>query len=126
MSAAAILYELRQAGVTVRAEEWRVFLAPRERVTRQMLELVRAHKPAILALLTPIQLPAPTEISAAQQLRRALEPRRLGVRPFYTPGQAARWQTYDWDHGQPVYRADTLEALAARYGVEIVAQGRPS
>lgn len=49
MSAAAILTELRNQGLSVRANGDKVSLSPRERVSPELLERVRANKPAIPA-----------------------------------------------------------------------------
>jgi hypothetical protein len=87
---------------------------------------VRGWLPRMPAEPEPFQLPAPSDVSAAQALRRALEPWRLGVRPYYVAGEPARWLSYRWDDGAPVVSAESLEALAAHYGVELGAQGRPS
>jgi hypothetical protein len=72
------------------------------------------------AELPPFDPPAFDAMSPAQVLRLALARQRLGVRPCSEP--AAGWLTYEWDSGAPVVHAESLEALAAHYGVELPAE----
>jgi hypothetical protein len=73
--AGAILAELHEAQVTVRARGDSLSLSPRDRVTPELLELVKAYKPAILEAL------AAAEREAALAPRRALVVARLEAQP---------------------------------------------
>jgi hypothetical protein len=68
MNAAAILADLRAQGFTVQACDGKAVLSPGDRVTPDVIERVKANKPAILA-----------ELAAAEVAARGaadLEPRR--------------------------------------------------
>jgi hypothetical protein len=83
---------------------------------------VRGWLPALPdADLPPFEPPAVDILSPAQVLRLALAGARLGVRPCLAPGTG--WLTYEWDSGVPVVHAESLEAMATHYGVELPAEG---
>lgn len=85
-SAAAVLAELHQAGLTARAEGGEVILAPADRVTPAAKLLIRKHKPAILAALAqegglpaPVPEPAPLEPRSAPAILAELRAAGLEV-----------------------------------------------
>ena len=67
MSGTALLDRLTAAGVTVRpdpADPDRLRLAPPDRLTPDLLELVKRHKPALLAALRERRRPTPEQLNA--------------------------------------------------------------
>jgi hypothetical protein len=78
MSAAAILERLHRDGLQVRTDGERVLLSPREKVTAQVVEVVRQHKPALLEALAAPTRPAP---HPELERRRALIERDLAEHP---------------------------------------------
>ncbi len=74
--AAEILARIRDAGLTVApdaADPGKVFVAPRERLTDELREMIRAHKRELLAALTE------TQSTPAAPAARELERRRAAV-----------------------------------------------
>ena len=57
MTAQALLDELAAHGVAVRAVGQNLRLAPKAAVTPELTEIVRAHKPELLALLRSPSVP---------------------------------------------------------------------
>lgn len=71
MHAAEVLSRLESFGVNVVASEGTVYASPREAVTDEVRALVKANKPALLALLTrrpvPVPPPPPADLEAIQE-----------------------------------------------------------
>ncbi|MCA3180055.1 MAG: hypothetical protein O9345_16550 [Burkholderiaceae bacterium] len=68
MGAADLLGTLRAAGLTVEADDDRLMVAPAEKLTRALRELIRAEKPALLAALAGAQNESGPRPAAARWL----------------------------------------------------------
>lgn len=73
MSGAALLTRLRQAGLTVSRNGDQLIVAPREHLTNEMRDAIRAAKPQLLSALA--------ELSPIQQAARREVPAQLEANP---------------------------------------------
>lgn len=110
-TAAALLADLTDRGIELRAENGRLRFRPVTAITPDLAERVKAHKGELLALLDPASVAALPETHADREIRRFL---RVAVsrpdgRGWYDPGSLR-------DAAGRAYLAYTLQRDSAANG----------
>ncbi len=92
MNLSTLITELRAAGASLRAVDGRVGVSPRSALTPERREAIRAHRSALLAMLTAsVAAPPPTCLCRSCRRSRWWRPRDDAPEPGVVVGPASGW-----------------------------------